>query len=49
VNAKRAPVISGDDATATQGHERGHSGKWQEFAGLAQQVESLPFLKVTFA
>nr|DAH75633.1 MAG TPA: hypothetical protein [Caudoviricetes sp.]DAZ54568.1 MAG TPA: hypothetical protein [Caudoviricetes sp.] len=29
MNAKRAPVMSGDDATATQGHERGHSGKWQ--------------------
>lgn len=25
----RAPVISGDAATATQGYERGHSGKWQ--------------------
>ncbi|WP_110877309.1 HNH endonuclease [Franconibacter helveticus] len=27
--ARRAPVISGDEATAPQGHERGHSGKWQ--------------------
>nr|DAE91723.1 MAG TPA: hypothetical protein [Caudoviricetes sp.] len=27
-------MISGDDATATQGHERGHSGKWQSITGV---------------
>lgn len=27
-------IISGDDATASQGHERGHSGKWQRIHSL---------------
>lgn len=27
--------MSGDEAIATQGHERGHSGKWQSILSLA--------------